>query len=229
MATVNTTVLRGRRLRATVLDDCGNFPDPTTPDSVVVTKGFISVSMTTEVEEGTETLQKLADGSLCVNEKDPDQLKRITVEAEFCGVHPAILSVLTNAAQYQDANMDIIGTVESSTPITNTFALELWLGVTGSACSDDGDVSLGYVLLPFVNAGTIGDITVNGEDAITFTATGMFTKDGANWGEGPYDVFTVDGDPAKLPSPLQSNDHRLIVRVNAAAPDETDGLEPMPA
>lgn len=231
MGTKSFPVLRGRRLRVTKLDSCGRAPVASTPDVVAITKGFISVSMSSETEDGTETIQRNASGEICINEQDPGQLKRITVEAEFCGVDPAVLTLMSAAEQYEGYGDDVIGIVEGSVPLDGNFALELWLGIPGGSCDVAGDSSrpYGYVLLPFVSEGIIGDITVNGTDAINFTVTGMFTKDGTSWGVGPYAVLhDADGVPAALPSPLTATDHRLLIQTTVAPPEPVEGLVAMP-
>jgi hypothetical protein len=72
------------------------------------------------------------------------------------------------------------------------FALEAWTGAPGAACGTAGAVTLGYILLPFVQGGVFGDFTIE-NGAISFSVTGAVTKDGAAWGAGPYGV--EDGAP----------------------------------
>src|SRR3546814_14673873 len=76
----------GKRIRVVALDVCGNLPASGDLTSVVATDGFISVTLTSEIEEGTEIITRKADGSLCVNERTSDSFKRFTLEMEFCGV-----------------------------------------------------------------------------------------------------------------------------------------------
>src|SRR3546814_2580569 len=73
--------------------------------------------------------------------------------------------------------------------IDKKFALELWTGLSGRACEPGDEEASGYMLLPFVNAGVLGDVEVTGEDAITFSMTGAFTRGGNAWGVGPYNVL----------------------------------------
>src|SRR3546814_9780692 len=89
----------GKRIRATALDECGNLPASGDLESVVATDGFISLTLTSEIEEGTEIITRKADGSLCVNERTSDSFKRFTLEMEFCGVDPDLLSLTTNRSE----------------------------------------------------------------------------------------------------------------------------------
>lgn len=178
--------LLGKRLRATELDACGLT---LTGGRYIATDGFITISLSSEVEDGTEIIVRKANGSLCVNEKMADSFKRFTVEIEFCGVNPSLLSIVSNAKPYLDYAGDVAGFTVAEGEITKKFALELWTGLSGQACLPGmTDEASGYMLLPFVSAGVLGDIEVGGEDAITFSISGAYTKSGNQWGVGPYNV-----------------------------------------
>lgn len=179
----------GKRLRVTTLDICGNPPGSATPDAFVVSGGFISIGISAEVEDGTEILSKRADGSLCVNEKLANSLKRLNVEIEFCGVDPDLLTMVSNAEPYYDYDgTTVLGFTIPEGTVDKKFALELWTGLTGEACAPGVEEASGYLLLPFVNAGTLGDITIDGENAVTFSMTGGYTVGRNNWSTGPFNV-----------------------------------------
>lgn len=228
------TPLFGKKIRVTRLDECGNPPEPGTEDAQVVTDGFISVQLSAEVESGNEIITRKADGSLCVNERMADAFKRFTIVLTFCDVEPCLWSIVTNATPYEVEDGLINGFTIPEGDIDTKFALELWTGLSGAACEPGVEEASGYLLLPFVNAGTIGDLTVDGENAIEFTVNGAFTKGGNNWGVGPYDdVYGVDdGDgnitAGPLPTPLDPLDHLLLMETNIAPPENTEGCAPMP-
>jgi hypothetical protein len=226
MATRCFTPVLGKRLRAVALDDCGNLPASGTIDTVAVTDGFISVTLSAEVEDGTEIITKKADGSLCVNEMTAASFKRFTIEAEFCGVDPGLLSVVTNAEIYENYEQVAAGIVVPEGTINKKFSLELWTGLSGEACAEGEEEASGYLLLPFNQAGVLGDITVDGENAVTFSLTGGYTKGGNNWGVGPFFVLSDEGDPAVLPTALDPLDHLLLVRTGIAPPASACGLVP---
>lgn len=179
--------LLGKRIRVTTLDTCGNPPASATPNAFLATDGFISVSLSAEVEDGAEIIQRKADGSLCVNEKFASSFKRFTVEMEFCGVNPSLVSMVTNAKPYLDWLGNTAGFTVGEGTIVKPFALELWTGLAGAQCAP-GAFAGGYLLLPYVMGGTPGDITVNGADSVTFSLKGAYTKGGNGWGVGPYQV-----------------------------------------
>lgn len=231
MATMCFTPILGKIIRVTELDDCGVVPDPTTADSAVVTDGFISVTLSAEVDDGAEIITKTASGALCVNEKLPNNFKRFTAEIQFCAVNPSLLAFMTNAEEYADFAANIAGFTVPEGVINKKFALELWTGLTGAACSTGATYDGGYVLLPFVNAGILGDIEINGENAISFSMTGAYTRGGNNWGVGPYNVIYDDGTPAvpsPLPTALDVLDHLLLIETTFPPPAASCDPVPMP-
>ena len=221
MATKCIIPLLGKRLRVTELDSCGAV---FTGAQYIATDGFVSITLSAEVEEGNEIIVRKASGALCVNEKMANSFKRFTVEVEFCGVNPSMLALTTNAEEYADDD-DIIGFTVPEGEIKKWFALELWTGLSGVACAPgETEEPSGYILLPFVSAGILGDIEVNGEDAITFSMTGASTKGGNSWGTGPYNVY---GTPAaKLPTAVDPYDHLLMIETSVAPPP--DACNPAP-
>lgn len=226
MATRCFTPLLGKRLRVVSLDECGNVPASGTADSMVVTDGFISVALSAEVEDGSEIITRKADGSLCVNEMTASSFKRFTVEAEYCGVDPGLLAVTTNAEIYENYEAVAAGIVVPEGTIDKKFSMEMWIGLSGEACAPGVEEASGYMVLPFVQAGVLGDLTVDGENAITFGMTGAYTKGGNAWLEGPFNVLDNEGVASPLPTPLDPLDHLLLVATNIAPPVAACGLVP---
>jgi hypothetical protein len=226
MAT-KASFLRGRRLRATRLDRSGRviYGD----GNQVVSKGFITVGYTSNVEEGEAITQTNAAGETCVSEPAVPTFTGFGVEAEFCEVDFALFSMLTGQEVVEDGAGNVVGITESTAIDLSgvNFALELWLGAQSDAApSEGGDGFYGYILTPFLSGGTIGDITVE-NGAITFTITGMQTKNGSAWGAGPYDVELVDGVAAALSTPMGPNDHRRIMLTEVAPPAAVTGGQPV--
>lgn len=221
-------VVRGKRLRVTRLDECGNPPGDETPNSFVVTKGFISVGLSGESEAGTDITQMNADGDLCVNDRSKDQFKRWNVTMEFCDVDPALLEIVSNVALETDWDGDVVGVRGFEGAKTGGFALELWAGIPGEDCVPGEDARYGYLLLPFVNPGTLGDITIE-NDVATFTVEG-FTRGSGGWGVGPFDVVPTDAQntPGPLSVPMGPSEHHLLRITNIAPPDPVCGAQAMP-
>ena len=229
MATQCFRPLRGKRIRLTALDVCGRYPDPGAENAQAVTNGYVTVTLTSEVEDGTEIFTRLADGNVCVNEMFAPTFKRFNVEIEFCGVDPGVLALTTNAEVYQDYAGDDAGITVPEGTVDGLFAFEIWTGLAGAVCASGDEEASGYMLLPMVNAGVLGDIEVTEDNAVTFSMTGGFTKGGNAWGVGPYDVVSDSGTPSPLPTPLDPFDHLLIMLTGVAPPPAACGLQAMPA
>lgn len=222
------SLLRGRRMRATLVDMNGR--PVIGEDNAVVTKGFITVSMTTNMEEGEAISQTNASGETCIAEPSTPQLMGFGVEATFCEVDFALFHLLTGQELVKDAFGTVVGITESTDIDLSAvnFALELWLGATNddSTPAEGSQGKFGYVLLPFLGGGIIGDYSIENA-AITFTISNMNTKNGSGWGVGPYAVDLVDGVPSRLYQPLKSADHRRTMVVEIAPPAVYTGSIPV--
>lgn len=216
MATKTFAPIRGKRIRVTQLDDCGNLTDTS---MYIVTRGFVTVSLTPQVEDGEDIQVRRGDGSFCVNEKGNPTFEGFDVEIEFCDVNPSLLSFVSNAEEYDDYEGDVAGFTVPEGEITGKFALELWTGVAGQDCGDSD--AGGYLLLPRVAAGTLEGFEVSGDAESTFTLNNSETEGGNDWGVGPYDVL-LDGDgvDAPLPEALDELDHLLMMETFLAPPTE---------
>jgi hypothetical protein len=221
----NYALIRGRALRVTRLDGCGN--PVTGPDSVVATKGFISVGLTANTEEGEAISVPNANGDICISDTPPPKFTGYGVEVNLCGVNPNLVNLLTGQPLVYDAetvNPAVIGfRVNSKVNLDDSgFALEMWSGVPAAACEPGTGQQYGYLLLPFVKGGVLGDLTVE-NGPVNFIVTGAQTKDGSGWGVGPYNV-TLDASDQEAPltEPITVGDH-LHVQLTSVPPPNTDG------
>lgn len=208
---------QGRRLRMSQIDRCGN---PT--GLYVVSKGFVSIAVSSESVAGTTIEPVNANGELCYSFRSKDQFTRHTVELEFCEVDPTLMGMATYTEPVEDWEGEVTGfqTLEGAAELN--YALEVWMGVPGEECPPEGANpvdSLGYVLLPWLNPGVLGDYTI-GNDAINFTVS-AFTTAGSPWGVGPYDVLAQDADntPGPLITPVHELAHAYLTWTSIPAPD----------
>lgn len=211
--------LRGKRMRVTVVSSSG-LP-VYGPNSVVSTKGVVTLSYTTNVVDGEAISVPNMNGEACIAEVATPTFTGFGVEAEFCEVDFSLLSILTGQAAYVDDNGQIIGLTESTDVnlASVNFALEMWLG-----SSNPGDY--GYVLTPFLGGGVISDVTIE-NGAISFTVTGLQTKNGNGWGKGPYKVEKVVGVDSVLRTAMLANDHRRTLQTQVAPPATYAGATPL--
>jgi hypothetical protein len=104
-------------------------------------------------------------------------------------------------------------------------ALELWSSVPQGVCDESGNPEYGYFVLPFMKGATLSAITIE-NGAITFGIEGATTRDGNEWGSGPYDVELDEvGDPGPLNTPLTTTEHLRLQKVGVAPPEPTEGAD----
>lgn len=221
--------LRGRRLRATKLDSLGRVVY--SPGSFVVSKGFISVNMSPETDDGEEINEKNAGGETCVAEAGEESIKWYNVEINFCNVDPDLVTLI-NPTWTKILNQagDTIGWEESlNTDPSSGFGLELWTDVSniaGLALPSFAQGAWGYLVLPRLRGGVTGDLNV--ENAlVTFTYNAK-TKDANQWGIGPHVMQQDDaGAPSKLFNPLKTSTPRAFQTTTLAPPADQCGAQPL--
>lgn len=160
-------------MRLVRLDECG--APVIGPCSVIVSKGFVSIGSSPDIEEGEEFLQKNACGEPCINEKDCSFLKRINLTISFCNIDPDAVEITTANRALTDATGETIGFATSSEiQCDEGWSLEIWQKIAGQECDTAGLPLWGYWAWPFVTQGTLGDKTFeNGPFTFDLTA---FTK-----------------------------------------------------
>jgi hypothetical protein len=215
--------LQGEVLRVTRLDECGNpeFGD----DAYGVSDGFISVTLTPEVEEGESFFVRNANGRTSIDERGKPDLRWYTVTAVFQEVDPELLSILTGLDPYLDYSGQTAGFVVTKEKFaTANFALEIWMGNAEGAClPGDPYPFYGYNLLPWIVEGALMEDIAITNAPITFTVVGR-TRTGTPWGTGPYDVMRDQTDaPAPLPTPIPSDTHHLPIWTQLAPPEAMCG------
>ncbi len=215
MTTVCFGVLRGKRVRVTQLNTCSV---PVTGNSYVVSSGFIQVTLSAEVEGGDEYIQKNADGALCINERAPDSLKRLSIAIDWCKVDPDIISIITgNPLEMSGA--DAVGFRIEEGLADARWGLDLWSGLSDQDCA--AGEQYGYLLVPNITGSTLGDIQIQ-NGTTTFTSNG-YTEHNSGWGVGPYDVI---GSPAgPLDVAISSVQHALLRTTVVAPPAAVCGAQ----
>ena len=219
--------LQGLVIRATKLDSCGALVEGAC--STVVSKGFISMEIEADETSGNEIAPILADGTRCYYHLSPKLLNGIKVNIEFCQVDPELINLLTGSPIVTDDATPTPGsigfTTDSAAYGLANVALELWMNLAGGGCASASGRRWGYYLLPWLHQGTVGKPTVE-NDAVNFTVQEAITRDGNQWGVGPYNIQL---DNASTPSPLftalSTTAHDLLMPVNIAPPTPVCGCQ----
>lgn len=222
------TLIQGTRLRATLVDACG--APVAGPCSTIVTDGFISVAMSDQIESPDEFKVKSAGGTFCVNQRSQPLLNWIETTISLCQVNPELLNMLSGSPLvYDDAitpNAVGFGT-DSDTYASASFALELWTNmgrVRGQAACAGGATRYGYLLLPWLIEGTIGDVTVE-NGPVNFSVK-TITSEGNDWGVGPYDVvYDSLGVASPLLVAIPTTRHRHVQFTSLAPPAVVCGCQ----
>lgn len=228
MGTVCFTAFNGRAMRVTRVDACGRPLYGVAAQ--VVTDGFVSIGMSGEVREGTEIEMVNAAGNLCLSQKGADQLKWLSVEANFCQVDPDLVSLFQpNNTKLLDYAGNTIGYAESDLQnIDVGVAIEVWADVAGEDLCDNPDAgqTWAYFLLPWVVGGTMGDQTI--ENAGLTTTINSRTKRNGKWGVGPYDVMAATAETVgPMLVPVGAREHRRVFLTSVAPPDPLCGAQPL--
>lgn len=227
MPSICHSPIQGTRMRVTRLDDCGA---PVEGDcSTVVSKGFISVAMTDNVEAPDEFKVKNAGGEYCFPPiRTRPLLNWIETAIQFCQVDPELFGLVTGSPVITDDDTPVnsIGfATDSDTYASAKFGLEVWTNLADAACSPSG-ARYGYLLLPFLKEGTVGDITIE-NGPMNFTVNAI-TAAGTEWGVGPYDVVLDSaGNPSPLLTALPATRHRQWMLTQLAPPEASCGCQPL--
>lgn len=171
-ASTCVTPIKGTHLRLVALDACG-VPVTGASGLVAVSKGFVSVEMEPDYEDGEEFFERTADGTPCVNQKDDPTLKRMGLTIDWCEVNVLLATYMIDARVLSEGS-PATGTgfaVAEGNP-TNRYSMEVWQEVAGSgACDASGNQRFIYNAWPNVGATQIGSYTIeNGRSTLQAVA-----------------------------------------------------------
>lgn len=220
--------IRGRVARVTRVDNCGRLVYG--EYNSATSEGVITAAFTANTVATDEVNQTNFAGKRCVYEPAESSLAGYGVELTFCNVDFEMFEIISKMPLVFSDTGDVVG-IEADTKIalgSEGFALEVWMGAQGSDVCDDpnADGEFGYVVLPLIKGGYIGDFSVE-NGAVNFTISGASTREGNRWGSGPYAVELVGGVPAPLYQPMSTSAPLRIMTVAVAPPPEAVGARPV--
>lgn len=223
MATQCYAPVRGRVIRVTRLDGCGN---PLPGESAVsVSKQISSVAIEEVTEDGTNIRDRNFGDELCVVDDAFTDIIGYSSTITFCGVDPDLISAVSGQPVVLDASGDVVG-FSATTGIdldSFGFALEVWSRLAGQQCDPSGNRYWGYTVFPFLKGGRLGGFSFENA-AVTFSVAGAQTRDGSGWGAGPFDVMLGEDDtPSPLLEPIGAREHFRSFRVAVDPPEPSCG------
>lgn len=197
MAVVCAQMARGKMMRITKLDECGAVVEGAT--STLVTKSFVSVTITPNYLDAEEISQADANGDLCIDDRSDPALRWLDLSIVVCTEDPTMINLVTGDPLVVDDAVapNTVGfRIDADLSGSANFALELWSGITGQACNAAGFPAYGYWLFPWVKDAQWGEWVIQ-NGALTFTWTARAVFDSA-WGVGPYNIRRDAAVPATL-------------------------------
>lgn len=222
--------VRGRTIRLTKLDNCGN--PATGAGGTLVSTGFATLKATKNMDTGTEVKVRNANDVIAVYQKGAMTLLNFDIELDWSVPDLGGIQMMTGDTAITDAATLMGGWIEQALQALGSyFALEVWTGIANQQCV--GTVTeYGYTLYPFIENGVFYMDDVSSKD-IMFSVKGN-TRQGNNWGKGPYDVVSSTSPavtPAWLGSTLPSSAHRLhqITTVAPPTPPAFAGMQVLTA
>jgi hypothetical protein len=214
--------IKGRRMRITRLDECG--APVIGPKTTRVSKGFVSVALSPQYDDGEAIAVKDAAGDLDINEPADPTLMSVAATITFTRVDPDLVSLITGNQTVTDAAAKGVGfRLSGGIPVLGGWALEVWSDLAGQLC--EGAKAYGYTLLPYFRGGKVGDVSIE-NGAASFSVSSN-TREASLWGAGPYDVVhTGVGNtvPGPLLDEIGTKDHYHMQLTTVAPPEVTDGL-----
>lgn len=221
MAAICVAPIKARVMRLIKLDSCG-VPVSGASSAVSVFSGFISVAASPQYVEGTEYIQKTANGDLCVNDKDPNELKRVNLTITFCTMDPDV-EVITTGERLLTAGAPATGTgvAYGEGVLTGRYSLELWQPVSGTGACASGGEQFMYWLFGNVGNTMVGDFTFE-QGVFTYNITSETKAWYTLWPSSIGALTTGLGT-----NTLQVGEHYLHNVTQVAPPTSTCGAVPL--
>lgn len=222
------TLVRGRVARVTRLDGCGR---PVYGEyNHATTEGVITVNATANSTDTEEINVTNFAGRRCVYEPSIPELNGYTFDLTFCNVDPELFEIITGQTLVLNEDGNPVG-LEIDTVVKLSevgFALEVFAGAVGAdACEDENAEGVfGYLLAARLQGGILGDFTVE-NGAVNFTVSGAASRDGNQWGSGPYAVEMVAGVAAPLFQPVSKTAALRLMETTVTPPEGVCGARPL--
>ena len=212
MASKVIKTIKGVAARVTRADACGVAV--TGPSGAAVSRGFISVELGNEIEDGEEFVQKNANGDFIVNERDRKRLKYQTIKVNFGEVHPAVAEI-TSGVRVITNGADQVGWAVCDGMGAQNFFLEVWTRIPGQACTGGVEEFLLWVW-PLVKNTVLSNPNLE-------LATATFSIDGEsapnpNYGTGPRAGILLGGA-------MGITEHPALFRTTTVPPADSAGYQ----
>ena len=215
MPTTCVTPIKASLFRLVKLTSCG-VPVSGVGSAVVTSKGWTQTSISMDYEDGQEFIQRLADGTPCVNQKDSPFLKRATIETTWCTLDPDALVIITGEQLLTASSVTGTGVAFGEDLVTARWSLEVWQPLAGAgACDPSGNQKYVYWAFPNVGNAKIGNFSFS-NGVFNFVTSGETKAIAPAWGLGPSTTKWLETTP-------QSDTHFLYNVTTTAPPTPVCG------
>ncbi len=157
--------IQGTVLRVIKLNACG-VPVTGTGSAQIVMDGFVQIQASPQYDTGDRKITRKANGTLCVNNKLPDQFTNDELTVDFCVWHPGLI-VNTISARLLTGSSSPTGIGFSHGTWSNATAahwsLEAWGIADTATCNAAGQVLYNYWFWPHLSDGKKGDYTLGND------------------------------------------------------------------
>lgn len=220
MSALCVTPIKASVFRLVKLTSCG-VPVSGTGSAVIVSRGWTQTSVSADYEDGQEFLQLLADGTPCVNQKDPAFLKRASLETTWCVLDPDALVVITGDQLLTTGAATGSGVAFGEGLITARFSLEVWQPLAGAgACDPSGNPRYVYWAFPNLGNAKVGNFSFQNA-TFNFITSAETQAMAPQWGLGPGNTHWITTTP-------DSDTHFLYNVTTTAPPTATCGAVSLP-
>lgn len=185
--------IKAERARFTLLNVCG-VPETGEGSAQVVTDSFTEIGNTPNYEDGQQFLQRKANGTPCVNQREASFLTDVDVNVNLCTMDVDLINMVTGGQPIEDGD-DFSGAVFSDGLLNSRFSLEVWQPVAGAgACDEDGVPQFVYWAFPHLFDAKIQNFTFQ-NDVFEFSFTAKTQAASLLWTIGdPYLADTPASD-----------------------------------
>lgn len=153
-------------------------------DNLYVTDALIQVQSSPEIEAGDEITQKTGCGDICVQFKDIDRIKRVTLSMELCQLDAELIEMLTGATVLTSGGDTVGFAIPPFSANPGSVSVEAWSKAWSGAEqeTDDDDNPVYFRWVWPSTTWTLGQHTLeNGVLSVPLTGQGV---ENSNYGLG---------------------------------------------
>jgi len=216
-------------LRITRQNECDVALGPLVPNSRIETAGFMTLSLSPDVEAGEDITTKNACGDICIRDKDCDRLKGFDLELTLCGVPPHVIEMLTGGTLLLDGSGNVKGLAmrESKDAVClDSLALEFWSkNADKGVCSIDGltqNLWVHWVLPRTINWEISGGLEFS-TGPLEIVLSGYAENNPLWWPSFPdglvFPGYTDPADPTSVPTAAIPGDQLQLPPCTQTYPD----------